>query len=72
MLTPSFNLVLELWLFRVYFGFVCGWFCLGGNGDCLCIVAAILDVANSCASKTRILFGANLSFSFLRKCLHAF
>jgi winged helix-turn-helix protein len=54
------------------FGFVCGWFCFGGNGDRLCIVAAILDAANSCASKTRILLGANLNFSFLKKCLHAF
>ena len=47
-------------------------FCFGGNGDRLYIVAAILDAANPCASKIRILLGANLSFHFLKKRLHAF
>ena len=33
------------------------------------IVAAILDVTNSGASKTKIMYGANLSFSMLEKYL---
>ena len=42
---------------------------LGKNRDRLCIVAAILEAANSGVSKTRIMFGANLSFSLLEKYL---
>jgi predicted transcriptional regulator len=42
---------------------------LGKNRDRLSIVAAILEVANSGAGKTRIMFGANLSFKLLEKYL---
>ena len=42
---------------------------MGKNRDRLSIVAAILDAANSGASKTRIMFSANLSFSLLEKYL---
>jgi predicted transcriptional regulator len=42
---------------------------LGKNRDRLCIVAAILEAANSGASKTRIMLGANLSFKLLEKYL---
>jgi predicted transcriptional regulator len=42
---------------------------LGKNRDRLCIVAAILEAANLGVSKTRIMFGANLSFSLLEKYL---
>jgi len=44
-------------------------FVLGKNRDRLSIVAAILEAANSGASKTRIMFQANLSFSLLEKYL---
>lgn len=40
---------------------------LGKNRDRLSIVAAILEAVNSGASKTRIMFSANLSFSLLEK-----
>jgi predicted transcriptional regulator len=42
---------------------------MGKNRDRLSIVAAILEAANSGASKTRIMFDANLSFSLLEKYL---
>jgi len=42
---------------------------LGKNRDRVSIVAAILEVAASGASKTRIMFGANLSFKLLEKYL---
>ena len=42
---------------------------LGKNRDRVSIVAAILEAANSGASKTHIMFGANLSFSLLEKYL---
>jgi predicted transcriptional regulator len=42
---------------------------LGKNRDRLSIVAAILEAVNSGASKTRIMFAANLSFSLLEKYL---
>jgi len=42
---------------------------LGRNRDRLCIVAAILEAANSGSSKTRIMFSANLSFKLLEKYL---
>ena len=42
---------------------------LGKNRDRVSIVAAILEVAHSGASKTRIMFGAGLSFSLLGKYL---
>jgi predicted transcriptional regulator len=42
---------------------------LGKNRDRVSIVAAILETANSGASKTRIMFGANLSFKLLEKYL---
>jgi len=42
---------------------------LGKYRDSLCIVAAILESANSGASKTRIMYQANLSFSLLEKYL---
>jgi predicted transcriptional regulator len=42
---------------------------LGKNRDRLSIVAAILEAVNSGASKTRIMFSANLSFSLLEKYL---
>jgi predicted transcriptional regulator len=42
---------------------------LGKNRDRLSIVAAILEAANSGASKTRIMFRANLSFNVLEKYL---
>ena len=41
----------------------------GKNRDRLCIVAAILEAANSGASKTRIMLRANLSFNLLEKYL---
>ncbi len=40
---------------------------MGKNRDRLSIVASILDAANSGASKTRIMFRANLSFKLLEK-----
>jgi len=43
--------------------------CLGKYRDGLGIVAAILEAVNSGASKTRIMFQANLSFSLLEKYL---
>ena len=42
---------------------------LGKNRDRLSIVAAILDAARLGASKTRIMFRANLSFKLLEKYL---
>jgi predicted transcriptional regulator len=42
---------------------------LGKNRDRLCIVAAILEAANSGATKTHIMVGAHLSFSLLEKYL---
>jgi predicted transcriptional regulator len=45
------------------------WFCLGKNRDRLSIIAAILETADSGANKTRIMFGANLSFKLLEKYL---
>ena len=42
---------------------------LGKNRDRVSIVAAILEAANSGASKTRIMLRANLSFSLLEKYL---
>ena len=42
---------------------------MGKNRDRLCIVAAILEAANSGVSKTRVMFMANLSFSLLEKYL---
>ena len=42
---------------------------MGKNRDRLSIVAAILEAANPGASKTRIMFQANLSFSLLEKYL---
>ena len=42
---------------------------LGKNRDRLSIIAAILEAANSGASKTHIMFMANLSFSLLEKYL---
>ena len=42
---------------------------LGKNRDRVSIVAAILEAANSGANKTRIMFGANLSFKLLEKYL---
>ena len=42
---------------------------MGKNRDRLSIIAAILEVSNSGASKTRIMFGANLSFKLLEKYL---
>ena len=42
---------------------------MGRNRDQLCIVAAILEAANSGSSKTRIMFSANLSFKLLEKYL---
>jgi predicted transcriptional regulator len=44
-------------------------FYLGKYRDGLGIVAAILESANSGATKTRIMFQANLSFSLLEKYL---
>jgi predicted transcriptional regulator len=44
-------------------------FCMGKNRDRLGIVAAILESANSGATKTHIMFQANLSFSLLEKYL---
>lgn len=41
------------------------------NRDRLSIFAAILEAANSGASKTRIMFQANLSFKLLEKYLDA-
>jgi predicted transcriptional regulator len=48
---------------------VCGVVLLGKNRDRLCIVAAILEAANSGATKTHIMVGAHLSFSLLEKYL---
>ena len=42
---------------------------LGKNRDRVSIIAAILESANGGASKTRIMFGANLSFQLLEKYL---
>ena len=42
---------------------------LGKNRDRVSIIAAILEAANGGSSKTRIMFGANLSFSLLEKYL---
>jgi predicted transcriptional regulator len=42
---------------------------LGKNRDRLSIVAAILDAVNSGASKTKIMYSANLSFKLLSKYL---
>jgi predicted transcriptional regulator len=42
---------------------------LGKNRDRLAIVATILQIANSGSNKTRIMFGANLSFKLLEKYL---
>jgi predicted transcriptional regulator len=42
---------------------------LGKNRDRLSIVAAILDSVNSGASKTKIMYSANLSFKLLSKYL---
>jgi len=42
---------------------------LGKNRDRLCIVADILEAANLGVGKTRIMCGANLSFSLLEKYL---
>ena len=42
---------------------------MGKNRDRLSIIAAILEAANTGASKTRIMFAANLSFSLLEKYL---
>ncbi len=42
---------------------------MGKNRDRLSIIAAILEAANSGASKTHIMFMANLSFSLLEKYL---
>lgn len=42
---------------------------LGKNRDSLSIVAAILEAVNPEASKTRIMYQANLSFSVLKKYL---
>ena len=42
---------------------------MGKNRDRLCIVADILEAANSGANKTHIMFGANLSFKLLEKYL---
>jgi predicted transcriptional regulator len=42
---------------------------LSKNRDRLSIVADILEVTNSGASKTHIMFGANLSFKLLEKYL---
>lgn len=42
---------------------------MGKNRDRLSIVAAILEATNSGASKTRIMFQANLNFCLLEKYL---
>ena len=42
---------------------------MGKNRDRLCIVVAILEAANSGASKTRIMLKSNLSFNVLEKYL---
>lgn len=42
---------------------------MGKNRDRLSIVAAILDAVNSGASKTKIMYSANLSFKLLSKYL---
>lgn len=42
---------------------------MGKNRDRLSIIAAILEAANSGASKTHVMFMANLSFSLLEKYL---
>jgi predicted transcriptional regulator len=43
---------------------------MGKNRDKLSLIAAILEAANSGASKTRIMYMANLSFSLLEKYLN--
>ncbi len=42
---------------------------MGKNRDRLSIIAAILEASNSGATKTRIMFSANLSFKLLEKYL---
>jgi predicted transcriptional regulator len=42
---------------------------LGKNRDRLSIIAAIVEAANSSASKTKIMVNANLSFALLEKYL---
>jgi predicted transcriptional regulator len=42
---------------------------LGKNRDRLSLIAAILEAAGSGANKTRIMYGANLSFKLLEKYL---
>lgn len=42
---------------------------MGKNRDRLSIIAAILEASNNGASKTRIMFSANLSFKLLEKYL---
>ena len=42
---------------------------MGKNRDRLSIIAAILEAVNSGASKTKIMFNANLSFKLLEKYL---
>jgi predicted transcriptional regulator len=44
-------------------------FFLGKNRDQLSIIAAILEAANSRASKTKIMVSSNLSFKLLEKYL---
>lgn len=43
---------------------------MGKNRDRVSIIAAILEAANSGATKTRIMFNANLSFMLLEKYLN--
>jgi predicted transcriptional regulator len=43
---------------------------LGKNRDRLSLVAAILEASNGGATKTRIMFNANLSFKLLEKYLN--
>ena len=42
---------------------------MGKNRDRITIVVSILEIANLSAGKTRIMFGANLSFKLLEKYL---
>ena len=42
---------------------------MGKNRDRLSIVAAVLEASNTGATKTRIMFAANLSFNLLEKYL---
>ena len=42
---------------------------MGKYRDRLCIVAAVLQAANSGSTKTKIMFAANLSFKLLEKYL---